>query len=111
MTFVVVRSEAFNSMAQSLAQLRADLKEQRDYNRALVQQIVEMRREGFAPKPQPPTPLLSSPVDDAILARANGNSRLRTHLMRQRDKLRKEGLEDDAIVSRLSIFRDPDPDE
>lgn len=91
--------------------LREEVREQREYNRALVQQIVAMRREGFAPTPKALAPLLSSPVDDAILARANGNPRLRQHLMRQRDKLRKEGLEDDAIVSRLSIFRDPDPDE
>ena len=106
-----VSQSAFDRLARALDDARDALNRQLDYNRTLVQQIVEMRREGFAPPLRPAQPLLSSPVDDAILARANGNSRLRTHLMRQRDLLRKREVPEDEILERLSTFRDPDPDE
>jgi len=108
---VFVSQAAFDRLSRALDDARDALNRQLDYNRTLVQQIVEMRREGFAPPPRPAQPLLSSPVDDAILAKAGSNPRLRTHLMRQRDLLRKKDVPEDEILDRLSTFRDPDPDE
>ena len=102
-----------NRALDHLNDLRAELREARAHNRTLVQTIVEMRREGFAqpPKRHESAPPLSSPVDDAILERAGTNPRLRQHLMRRRDALRREGMKDEEIAERLSTMRDPDPDE
>ena len=101
----------FDRLSRVLDEARDELREQRAYNRALVQQIVEMRQSGFAPPPKVAPPALSSALDDAIIAKANGNARLRAHLMRERDKLRKQQIPDDEITERLTTFRDPDPDE
>lgn len=106
-----VSQAAFDRLSRALDDARDQLNRQLEYNRTLVQQIVEMRRDGFMAAPKPAAPALSSPLDDAIVARANGNSRLRKHLMAQRDKLRKENIPDEEITERLTTFRDPDPDE
>lgn len=85
-----------------------------EWNRGLVQTIVEMRRErdgSFAKPPSMPEPVESDPIDDAISERAGSNPALRRHLLNQKAALLAKGMERDEVRRRLTEWRDPDTSE
>ena len=109
-----VAYRALERVQRELDRERERTEKQVDYNRALVQTIVEMRRErdgSFTPRPTMAEPMESSPLDDAIAERSKGNPALRRHLLRYRDSMRAQKKEDAEILDTLSNWRDPEPDE
>lgn len=83
-----------------------------DY-RALVKDVLAMKREGFvaAPKPVPVVPHKPSPSDEAIAMRAGTDGRLRNYLTSWRNGQRALGVKEDEMAERILRWQDPDGDE
>jgi len=120
-TFNVVvesRDAAYRALERALRELERE-RERSDkhveYNRTLVQTIVDMRRQtdgSFTPKPSmPDAQTLSDPLDDEIAARSKGNPSLRRHLLAIKATLRHANVEDDEIRAKLLNWQDPERDD
>lgn len=90
---------------QSVAnEYREQLKEQREANRALVRQFVDLKHAGFAtpaPQPAPASPPKADPVQDAIALAAGTRGDLRRHLGVWARTQRTQGVKDDDIVHNI----------
>lgn len=91
---IIARLEA------SLTHAREEFHQQLKYNQTLVQQIVDMRREGFAPTPQA-APRAADPVKEAIALASNGDRSLWRHLSGEAAKMRREGKDEEEIAGAL----------
>ena len=98
---IVARLEA------SLSHAREEFHQQLKYNQALVQQIVDMRREGFVSTPQA-APRAADPVKEAIALSAGSDRSLWRHLSGEAAKMRREGKGEEEIATALLNWQSDD---
>lgn len=97
-----LRAERDRALADCLTHIK--------YNQTLVQQIVDMRRTGFDKAPERPAlpERKADPVTDAIALAAKNDAALRRHLGAFAKAQRAEGVDDDAIVSKILHWDEED---
>lgn len=97
---------------------RDQLKEQREANRALVQQIVDLKHAGYEKAPEqrslPDLPDLT-PTDYAIESRVESapsvqRAKLRRYLLTYRDGQKAKGIQEDVIASAIERWSSEEDD-
>lgn len=110
---VVSWKERAHRFAGRLAEVRIALDRERELVRQLQQQILDMRREGFAPPPRPPevqpAPEMAEPVIAALMQRARPGTSLWRELAADAGPLLAAGVSAAEVAKRiLDGHEDPD---